>query len=354
MSYKEQLFERLNNAGVVGSDVFGSVTELKYTPDMEQLNCLPDETVKNLLLTDFDSKDSIEEIVSKWAKKGLLKFDPYTVQDRSNYPSLALKYNRYLHLFRNHYFQVSYTEKGIGEYATGSIRADSILDDVREAWDVFDLDSNSSDLYQALMYMNAIAAAHGIDSFDNLLLSKPEVVDDFMKRTMLSWRLCSDYTMTYNKLKQYITAETRSMDLEHKYKDIYRVPASNTSDYCRIRVHDIEGVLRASIELIVNGMPVIYTLNLPGILNDNIIRDFNETEMEDYNDVWNYFKQSRTFIESQIVFLLNYFGYTINYTVCYPNIPKSKRDNVTTLRALNRPHMVTLNNLSSVVEDSCY
>lgn len=350
MSYNTQLYNRLKEAGLTGSDSLGHQCDLDRSFAQSGLNYIPESVSKRLLDAPIDTDCSFEKNLDNWCKDGLLNFKPFVLQQsKADTPSLMLRYNKYLHLFRNYSFHVSYTHDGSGEYSSACVRTDAIHHSIKEAWDYYASGANQSDLYQALMYMNAIAAASCIDAFNSLLESNPEVVDDFMKRTMRAYRLVFDYNMTYEKLRSYIVRTEGDYDYEHTYRDIYRVAASDTMDYCRLRVHEIDDTLKVSIEVMENSAPVIYVLNMPYLLNAETVAKLSEDELDEVNSVWDTFKCSRELLLSQIVFLLNTFGYTANYIVVYPNCKKSDRDKMQKLKALNNTQVITLDDLNPVI-----
>lgn len=349
MSYKKELKQKLTDAGVMGYTLLGDEVSADYAFSDVGLSGVPEVVAERLLSAEFNPDDSLSEIVDKWKKAGLLAFDPVIVMSENHYPSIALKYNRYLHLFRNYNFHISYTREGVGEYASANVRTDWMYNKIADAWRYCKASSSDSDLYQALMYMNLIACGTCLDSFNKLLKNNSELVDKFLAKCLKAWDLCYNTTMTYEKLRQYIVRADVNEDLEHEYIDIYRVPKSDTMDYCRLRIHSFDDVLVASIELMENGLPVIYKLELPEALNKDKVASLNDERLEDYNEAWDEFKRSSEFITSQVNFLLNTFGYEVNYQVCYPMLPELRKDNANVLKSINDANVIEFKSLSDLI-----
>lgn len=121
---KEEMIKQ--NLWEENEDVFS----LNYPFTPVELTCLDTVASDEQLLAMVDLlrtnkyKDAAE-VLSSFKANGLLKFEPCFVPGQV--PSLCLGWQRYLHLFRGYYYQISDTAEGVGEVYAGADRLDFAL-----------------------------------------------------------------------------------------------------------------------------------------------------------------------------------------------------------------------------------
>jgi hypothetical protein len=280
---------------------------------------------------------TLDAFLASAAKLGYLKFEPYIKKNSNGTPTLALKYNRYLHLFRGYYYQVSYTPDGIGEYSTPGIRINEILK-------LFE-DMKNSKLLHSLYYMNCIAACFGIDEFDKLLKTKPELVDEFMRLSVEG--VLADYKTTYKDLMGY-KSSNRDDTLSITAKYVYNIPYSETMDVCRL--YDLsQDYPRFVVEYLRNGNIQREEYNFADILAG--------VDVEELADYWGYSVEEITKITSEkikydprvycelVVFILNSVGVKCNFMVAYSVNPCDA------LMAINSPNTIRAKNLNAIYDN---
>jgi hypothetical protein len=305
-----------------------------------RLLCIPEENWKviydNYYFITSNKHKTLGEFLSSAAKAGYLKFEPYVTVNSGNHVTLVLKYNRYVHLFRDYYYQVSCTPNGVGEYATAGLRIDLIKR-------LFD-DIPSSQLLESLYYMNCIAACTGIDEFDDTLKNKPEVIDSFVKASVK--HVLPGFNTTYADLRRYeLYNDNDQLSLEATY--IYHVPQSQTMDICRL--YDIStNYPRFVVEYVRDGAICAREYNF-----SDMFENVNEWELaEDYGRPVDAIKAELSVaiynnpeVYSELVmFILNTIGIKCNFMVTY-SINKCE-----TLPAINKPNTIRIDSLNNVYD----
>lgn len=345
MRYEVELVSRFIEDGFTYQDLFGHDYPLSEdrVSALNQLKFIPQETLKNVYeqYNNVVTKEikTVGAFLVAAAKKGLLKFKPYIAYDGA-FPTLVLKYNRFVHLFRGSYYQVSYTHNGVGEYQRAGVR----LDEFRTK--MYSKRLRESEFMQAIYYMNCISACTRIDEFDNLLKNTPEVVDEFMANSTRAVGVFDNYTMTFEKLKSYVLPMVVDDEKEMTGVDgsIYRVPANLTSDYVRFVVNRGTGTVTFTWA---DDNAETRSMRVPTLLSSSLMEVAASYEDEDERcDAVEEAKaiiHDEATIETYITFGLNLLGFVANYMVVYP-----KDKNIAKLRGLNDRSVVTIESLSDL------
>ena len=300
---------------------------------LEKLKYIPKSNLEKL----YDNMDSLlkstdtsfNEFLVDASKAGYLSFKPFICENSYGTPTLVLKYNRFVHLFRGYHYQVSYTANGVGEYQAASTRIDYVTSLFRPF--------NESKLHKMLYYMNCINACYGIDSFVKLLKGNPEIVDKFVK---LSTRdIFNDYDITYKDLESLAVECTGNVEVSlGEPIKVYRVPNSETMDICRLKIFTPQCII---VEFMQGSEFKQVLFKLPDWREGLTIDEFDEEYADEFDGV----VYSDTEVFTLFVsFVINTVGAVINFMVAYPH---SRRD---FLKALNNPNVETLENLNKVYE----
>ena len=310
------------------------IADLKY---------IPVDNIRKLLLNFIDinvkcSRDTFSEFLGEAAKLGHLSFEPYITRNSHNNPTLVLKYNRYVHLFRGYHYQCSYTADGVGTYSNAGVRIDHTTNS-------FPREFKQGKLLKMLYYMNLIACCKCLDTFNKLLRKHPEVVDEFMRESTAN--IFDDYDITF---KGDMLSMINSMDSEVDYAEpieTLRVPVNDTSDYCRVKVFNANTV---AIEFS-NGSrvnEVMFTLPDCGQgVSTDVLRRFaavDEMSVEEFVDGNSKDIYSNSDIYLSLVnFAMNMCDFVINFVTVYSI---SDKEDIS-IRALNNPNIGVIKNLSS-------
>ena len=332
---------------------FGHKSELDVdnTDALKAIRFVPDDTLKVMI-------DNIDSIVAKAGRKctfgsvlketadlGLMVFAPYvTCEPKHRVPMLVLRYNRYVHLFRNQRYQVSYTYDGIGEYQAASWRVDSVFVTLKKYC------LERSTLCKSLFYMNLINCCKGISAFDKLLATNPEVVDEFMNKsaTMYYFR---DYDLTYRDLLIVTNCHVNKEMQDYLADGLqWRIPCTETMDLARLS-WDFPGA--AVMELFDDNSVKISAVKLPCPyidLSDDEISEIAEfewsTDVAGYREIVDdTIYSNRDITAALVAFLLNLNDFVVNYMAVYPT-SKGRQEN--RLKALNRADSKEFKNLGVV------
>ena len=157
MTYTTLLCNKFNEAGIVGRDMMRGSDEsfTKFSEFIQNLCHLPEESIKKILELDVSSCKTEAELTQLLGRNKLLQCEPKIVDKKDN-PTLMLRYNRYLHLFRGYDYQVSCTSKGIGSWSNSYWGIRSLLEANR--------DLGHTNAVQLLLMAAAIDSAGKLDS----------------------------------------------------------------------------------------------------------------------------------------------------------------------------------------------
>lgn len=344
MSYRKQIIEKLQSRDDYHMvNGFGKLPSIQETFDdiSKKLKYVPEENQKMIL----DNLGSlVNSVVTEWSairfmnaaeKAGYLSFEPYITSNRYGTPTLVLAHNRFVHLFRGYCYQVSCTADGAGEYQ----KADFRVDDVTY---LFHGCMRESKLHKVLYYMNFIQACAGLDAFDKVFSSDETIFDEFMRQSTRD--IFSNYDLTYDELVRTVVHEPFSLELNEPIV-VYRLKASDTTDYCRVKVYSQSCI---SVEIGTEDTPIELVFTLPnwddGLDVDKMVEQ-NHVEEDDLKCLAECTKNERVF-GSLVVFGLNLMGFVVNYLTVYPI-----KESACTMRALNSPNVRAFNNLDNLITD---
>ena len=295
---------------------------------------------------------TVSSFLSEAAKSGMLNFKPYITKNSYGHTTLVLKYNRYVHLFRDYHYQCSYTADGVGEYSSACVRTDMLSA-------TFGSDLKNSRLLKIFYYMNLISCCKGLDIFTKLLENDPGLVDEFMKKSTEG--IFDNYDVTYIDdivgmvnfasggipyTDEYFNRTNRPMLPEPV--EVLRVPANDTSDVCRIKVYDTHLV---SVEFWMDNSIQEAMFTLPaleeGYSQSELDRFAEEEDMSTKEYIkWmtdRIYDSCESYI-SLVNFALNMCGYVANFMAIYPNRNTIKSN----LRALNSNNVRVCNSLNDL------
>lgn len=352
MSYKEMIYDALKDSGFTYSSMFAH----EYSMDdakrevIKKLDYIPVSTLQELslnvqtIIKECGTDKTFAYFMKSASKMGYLKFEPYIKENECGTPTLILKYNRYVHLFRGYHYQCSYTADGHGEYSSAGSRTDYLNN-------IFGRELRESKLLKVLYYMNLIACCKGIDAFDNLLKTNPELVDKFMKASTKDVFDSYDITYMNDMMNVFSLVDTGASDEKQKLpepKDIFRVALNATTDMCRIKIYDTR-LVGIEVWLDEKVQEVLFTLpDWTEGVNDKRLRD--EADWEDmYYEEYIKWKTDVIYSKKEILtsfinYALNTCGFVTNYMVTYPmNDAKDSK-----LRALNRQDIKEFKSLNDV------
>lgn len=187
--------------------------------------------------------------------------------------------------------------------------------------------------------MNCINACTGIDAFDALLQKSPETVDAFVKESVKHY--IPDFSLTYREMIDLLCTNSTDMIAIQDPRAIYRLPASDTQDVCRLHVYDWDTV---AVETMRGGSYHECIFKFPSF---ELSSEFSEK----YGDAFQRFDfpqrlQENLFLQL-VSFALNSVGIVVNYMAAYSN-KKDRTVNLSSLNDQNVRILETLNDLTGL------
>lgn len=207
------------------------------------LECVPDVVIETLAYwadQSYNAEHNFNVFLKNMSAKGYMSFTPYIHYDSHSSPTLVLKYNRYLHVMKGSYFQVSYSGRGHGTYQSSNTHFDIVsrnfkraMEDYAEERDLSwcEVGDDTLRTTQILFYMTAISAASGISQFDSLLEKTPGMVDEFVAASWSKFSL-TGFEVKYSDLTELLTVTETPIGVDDN--NVYRVKKSETMDFCRV------------------------------------------------------------------------------------------------------------------------
>lgn len=230
MKYCNNIYKILKNAGCVYKSTFDKQEPLTLAHIATVLKYVPKAIQKKLYdfvrFSDYDEGTSLHMVLNEADNHGVLHFNPYVTDNENRVPTLVLSYDRYVHLYRGYYFQVSYTSNGTGSIKTAGVRLDDMFYQFKPSM-------RNSKLFQLLAYMNLLDAGRGIIEFDKLLSNDIKTVDNFFAQAYEYWYNTKS-CVSYSDLESIVKDVVHIQDFG---ADIFRIPLTETRDICRLFVH---------------------------------------------------------------------------------------------------------------------
>lgn len=182
---------------------------------MKQFQWLPEENLKKIAEFDISACKDYTDVYQTWGRKGFFKFVPYIVDGKDN-PTLVLKHNKFMHMFRGYHFQISGTKDGIGECNIGNFRTSGLLRLLANYEHYED-----SHLLFLMMYSAMIDCGFQNDNFRYAFYDHTDVIDKFFAASMKYWRVNFPYDSSL--LQQYISYEDATLDSLENTETTYEI-----------------------------------------------------------------------------------------------------------------------------------
>lgn len=331
----EGLCDKLNNDEITYNGE-SCVWSPKH-PAIRPLRWLPASNFNELQNVDFSKVSDFSELREPWGRAGLLKFEPYTQPEKeSENPTLTIRYNRHLHLFRGYYFQVSYTPDGTGSADIGSYRIGFLINHGAQPqlW-------QDSILVNMLCYAAVIDAAYIYDNFKEWVAKNTDAFDTFVHNSFNYWGM--HLRLKWKDLQKHIHVDDcwRSLD-----RDIYRVSVKNKI-ICEFAFGKRTVQVRTTTE---DGESKVLTIEVPFVLdgidepflyNMDDITEFRRS-VEKPGGAYN--SNEDVPVKMILVMAMALSGIKINWYTCYSTVKRKA------LRATNTPHAVDVSSLRDISE----
>lgn len=322
----EEICRQLNEHGSEDMNTYGSKHEFKESDGFgKKLQYVPRENLVKMLNCEVSDWSTLSSVIEAWGRAGALRFRPYMIDEEDN-PSLVIRYNRYLHMFRGYHFQASGSPDGDGDYGSGSYRTDFLMHS--EYWQSA---SRKSILAYMLWWAAMLDVGCRFDNFTKMFKENVESLEAFLEASMNYWQRHFDYK--WSDVEKYITVDRSGINtVERK---VYQLVNDNVvGAYVAIGKKTIQ----------VQTAKGTWTLTIPDIIEGTRYRRDNEDDMEELEEEVAIFERNH-FREMLAVMLLKLADIHISFINWYP---LSGKKNFKYLKPINRPDVVSAKSLNEI------
>lgn len=289
---------------------------------IDTLKWLPVENLQKMLDCDISKCKDFQEAYQKWGRYGALRFAPYVVQNEDN-PSICIRRDRFLHMFRGYYFQVSSTESGICSNGSNFYRTQFMTTNVEDNKIL-----KKGLLSYMLWFMSLIYMGFQYDNFREQWNEDKTVVNDFLRRSMNYWYVGRD--QDWEDISGYFDWTDGNID---KSRTRWQLLNNNGVPYAYAAV----GSKTIQVETANN---VLLTVAIPSMteksgydMDDEDDRDDFEYHVEDL--------KRNDYLSIILLGALSMCGVNLNtygwhfFTGCYESMDKLSGENVHDLYSIN-------------------
>lgn len=324
----EKICARLNEHGFVDTNAFGVKHEFMLTDGFGKgLRFLPEDNLQKILDCDIKDWSEFSKVYNAWGRAGALRFEPYMTDQHEN-PTLVLRHNRYLHMFRGYHFQASGTIDGIGDCGSGSYRTDFLI---RPSY-YHEILSCGLITYM-LWWAAVIDVGFKFDNFVELFNNNKLVLEEYLNNSVSYWGGPAKYH--WSDIEKYIEIGRGNIDVYNRKMYQLQKKDGGIDAYLAIGINTIQ-VETASNKLV--------TITIPDL---NIGADYNldsEDDKESYDDEVSIL-ESNHFREILLVMAAKLAGIDLNFTGYHflwePEDDKS-------MRPINAPGVVITESLNEI------
>lgn len=199
----------LNEHGFEDMEALGHKHEYKPGSGFgEGLMFMPIENLVKIIQCPITDWSDFGKVYNAWGRAGALRFEPYMTDEDDN-PTLVIRHNRYLHMFRGYHFQASGTIGGVGDCGSGSYRTDFLC---RPHYSNHIL-CNGLITYM-LWWAAFIDVGFKFDNFIELFNSNRAVLDEFLTTSIKYWRGPENYQ--WSDVEKYIEIGKGNIDVYNR------------------------------------------------------------------------------------------------------------------------------------------
>ncbi len=322
----EKICTRLNEHGLRDTDSRGDDCEFSATKGTcAGFMYLPTDNLQQILNCNVDDWSDFGKVYNTWGRAGALRFKPYSDHCEDN-PSLVIRHNRYLHMFRGYHFQASYTVNGIGDAGSGSYRTDFLVR--AEYWQYL---INNGLISYMLWWSAFIDVGFQFRNFAELFEEDIHVLEDFLSESMKFWNHKFEYK--WSDVAECI--EFSHSDIDVNVRKMYQI-----SDDDRVGAYLAIG--NKSIQ--VQTKKGTWALTLPDLMTGTGYISTSEEDMEGFEEEVSILERNH-YLEMLAVMLLKLAGIHISFINWYPLDGKKSFDY---MRPINSPDVIKAKSLNEI------
>lgn len=297
-----------------------------YSDDfIKSLRWLPEENLRKMLECDLSGCKDLDSAYQVFGRSGALRFTPYIVKNKSDNPSICIRRDRFLHMFRGYHFQVSGTVDGIGDCGSGAYRTDFITKSSH-----YEKILNKGLISYMLWWASVIDAGFSFDNFRILFTWHRDVLEEFLNKSMKYWNC--NCTYSWKDIEHYILFSDGEID-KYKRKMYQLIDKKN-----KIGIYFSMGKKSVQVQASNNKL---LTIMIPD-LNTGVGYDLEDEDDRDEYNSQVYTLESNHYIEMITVMALALCGVKMSFMGWHLlerdwefNLPPINLPDVTTVKSLN-------------------
>ena len=204
-----EICRMLNEHGFEDTEAFGQKHE--YSPESgfgAGIMFMPIENLVKIVQCPITDWSEFRKVYNAWGRAGALRFQPY-MTDRHENPTLVIRHNRYLHMFRGYHFQASGTIDGIADCGSGSFRTDFLT---RPMYYYHILCEGL--IAYMLWWAALIDVGFKFDNFVELFNKDRDVIEEYLNASIEYWRGPDKYH--WSDIEKYIEIGKGNIDIYNR------------------------------------------------------------------------------------------------------------------------------------------
>lgn len=316
-------YEKLNSMGITHLSDFKDMFDVD-----EDATCglmfMPIENIQKLVECPLNKCTNLKDVYQAWGKCGALRFTPYEVDEDDN-PSLVLRHNRFLHMFRGYSFQASGTSDGISDCGSGSYHT-NFLTKTR----YYNRVLHDGLISYMLWWAALIDVGFRFDNFIELFNKDIKPIEKFLADSMRYWNRDTGYK--WSDVEKYITFDTGNIDTMQR--KMYQL-----KDYNGVVAYLAIGKKSVQVETVDS---TLLTIKIPELNEgtDYVLEDYDD--LAEFEDEVHILEQNH-YLEMIAVMALKLVGIHISFTNFYP-----LKGRMQTMRTINAPNVTNVTSLNDI------
>lgn len=323
----QEICNRMNAHGLTDTSMFGD--SHVYSVDSgfgAKLMYMPEENLKRMLACEVTDWSDFMTVSNAWGRASALKFNPYVAPgaERDN-PSLVIRYNRYLHMFRGYHFQASGSISGDGDYGSGSYRTDFLTR--AEYWNTL---AHEGLLAYLLWWAAMIDVGFKFDNFVELYKTDKSVLEKFLAASIRYWHGPKQFG--WKDIEKYITIGKGNINIcERK---VYQLTRSKGDVLAYLAMGE------KTVQVETAGSNLV-TIEIPDPVIGTGYNLDDEDDRDEFKCALNNFRENH-FHEMLLVMAAKLAGIEINFIACYFLWKQSF------MRPINAPDVNVIHDLNQI------
>lgn len=319
------IYEKLNSMGITHLSDFKDMFDVDEDAT-RGLMFMPIDNIQKLVDCPLNKCTTFKDVYQAWGRCGALRFTPYEV-DKNYNPSLVLRHNGFLHMFRGYYFQVSGTADGIIDCGSGSYRTNFLTQT-----SCYNRVLRNGFISYMLWWAALIDVGFRFDNFIEAFNKDIKPIEKFLYDSMRYWNRDTGYK--WSDVEKYITFDTGNIDIMqrkmYQLKDNDGVVAYLSIGKKSVQVETADNTL--------------LTIKIPELNEgtDYVLEDYDD--LAEFEDEVHILEQNH-YLEMIAVMALKLVGIHISFMNFYP-----LKGRMYTMRPINAPNVTNVTSLNDIYD----